>query len=87
MNDICIALFKKEQEEKLYHNYVAECLRITTENTAKIASMISRDETECKYISLSFNDILNPKPVETRTSEEVIDGIQNKLQKIGGEST
>lgn len=87
MNDVCIALFKKEQEEKLYQNYVAECLRITTENTAKIASMLSRGEMETNYISLSFHDILNPITVETRTSEEVIESIGNKLQKIGGENT
>lgn len=84
--EYCISLFKKEQEEKLYKNYVAECLRITTENTAKLLSAMTHSE-DCKYISISLDDILNPKPVETRTSEEVIESIGNKLQQIGGENT
>lgn len=27
-------------------------------------------------------DILDPKPTETRTSEEIINNIKNKMQKI-----
>lgn len=85
--EYCISLFKKEQEEKIYKNYVAECARIVTENTAKIASLLSRGETEIHYMSMSFHDIIDPKPVEKRTSEEVIESIGNKLQQIGGENT
>lgn len=87
MNDVCIALFKKEQEEKKYQYYVAECARITTENTAKIAAMIGGKEAECKYINASLQDILNPKPIDRRTGEEVIDHICNELKKIGCEVT
>lgn len=85
--EYCISLFKKEQEEKLYQNYVAECLRIMTENTAKIASALLREDADCHYISVSFHDMLDPKPTDTRTSEEVIESIGNKLQHIGGENT
>lgn len=82
----------------MYQNYVAECLRIATENTAKSVAWLSRGEEQCSYISVSFDDILNPKPVEEKTADEIIDEIQaefdrlgfennNKLQKIGGENT
>ena len=74
MVDTCIALFKKEQEEKATRIYCAECLRMITENTAK----------QCggSYISVKLTDILNPKPADNRTSEEVISGIKNKIDKM-----
>lgn len=31
-------------------------------------------------------DMVNPKPVETRSAGEIIDNIRNKLAKIGGET-
>lgn len=86
VNDVCIVLFKKEQEEKLYKKYVAECARIVTENTARILSTLTHGD-DCKYIGLSFEEMLNPKPIDNRTAEEVIDAISDKLQKIGGEIT
>lgn len=29
-------------------------------------------------------DIINPKPVETRTPEQVIDQVMDRLKKVGG---
>lgn len=87
VKDVCIALFQKEQEEKTYQYYVAECARIITENTAMIASYLSHGEAECKFISLSLRDMMHPKQEDNRTAEEVIEDIGNKLQKIGGETT
>lgn len=84
--EYCISLFKKEQEEKLYKNYVAECARIVTENTAKILSAITHAD-DCKYIGPSFEEMMKPKPIDKRTAEEVIEAISDKLQKIGGEIT
>lgn len=85
MIEYCISLFQKEQEEKLYKNYLAECARITTENTAKLVSLLTKDDN-VKYIGISYSDMITPKQPETRTSEEVIDAIGKKLQKIGGET-
>lgn len=87
MIDVCIALFKKEQEEKTVQYYIAECARIMTENTAKIASCLSHGEAECRYISASLFDMMHPKPVDNRSAEEVIEHIDAKLQKIGGEAS
>ena len=63
MKDFCISLFQKEQEEKAVRIYYAECLRIITENTAKIGGG--------SYITVKLDDILNPKPVDNRTGEEL----------------
>lgn len=76
MVDTCIALFKKEQEEKATRIYCAECLRMITENTAKMSAGGG------SYISVKLTDILNPKPADNRTSEEVISGIKNKIDKM-----
>ena len=47
-----------------------------TENTAKMSSGGG------SYISVKLTDILNPKPADNRTSEEVISGIKNKIDKM-----
>ena len=63
MKDFCISLFQKEQEDKAIKIYYAECLRIITENTAKIS--------RGAYITAKLEDIINPKPVDNRTGEEI----------------
>ncbi len=72
VKDFCISLFQKEQEEKAAKIYCAECLRIMTENTAKIGGG--------SYIKVKLKDILDPKPVDNRTADDIIDGIRNKLK-------
>ena len=63
MKDFCISLFQKEQEDKAVKIYYAECLRVITENTAK--------KVDGSYITTKLSDIINPKPVEKRTGEEI----------------
>ena len=63
VKDFCISLFQKEQEDKAVKIYYAECLRIISENTAKIGGG--------SYITVKLDDILNPKQVENRTGEEI----------------
>ena len=69
---MCISLFQKEQEEKAVKIYYAECLRIMTENTAKMGGG--------SYIQAKLQDILDPKPVDNRTADDIIEGIRNKLK-------
>lgn len=66
----CISSFRKEKEERTIAIYVGECLRIITENTAKMGG---------SYMTAKLMDILDPKPTETRTSEEIINNIKNKI--------
>lgn len=63
MKDFCISLFQKEQEDNAVKLYYAECLRIITENTAKMGGG--------SYISAKLADIINPKPVDNRKGEEI----------------
>lgn len=63
VKDFCISLFQKEQEDKAVKFYYAECLRIITENTAKMV--------DGSYMKVKFTDIINPKPVDKRTGEEI----------------
>lgn len=68
---MCISLFQKEQEEKAAKIYYAECLRIMTENTAKMVGG--------SYIEAKLQDILDPQPVDNRTADDIIEGIRKKL--------
>lgn len=69
-----IAFFKKEQREEAFQNYIADAMRIITENTAK--------QYGGQYLTLRFADIVEPKKEETRTAEEVITDIKEKLRHI-----
>ena len=82
--DLCISLFQKEQdrkERKAAEVYISENLRIIGENTAKLVALASCGKADASYIEAKLTDILNPKPVDNRTAEEVIDGIRKKLNK------
>ena len=74
MKDFCISLFKQEQEEKATKIYYAECLRIISENTAKFGGG--------SYIQAKLTDVLDPKPVDTRTADEIISGIKDKIEQM-----
>ena len=58
-----MARYKSQQRDLAYRIYVTDCLRMVTENTAKAVCG--------SYISAKFADIINPKPVNNRTGEEI----------------
>ena len=58
-----VARYQSQQRDLAYRIYVCDCLRIITENTAKIGGG--------SYITVKLDDILNPKPVDNRTGEEL----------------
>lgn len=72
VKDFCISLFQKEQEERAIKIYYGECLRTISENTAKFGGG--------SYIEIKLHDLLNPKPEDNRTKEEIIEGIREKLK-------
>lgn len=45
-----------------------------TENTANMS--------QGKYIKVEYDEIINPKPVDNRSADEIISGIKNKLEKL-----
>ena len=58
-----IARYQSQQRDLAYRFYVSECLRIISENTAKMGGG--------SYITAKLADIINPKPVDNRTGEEI----------------
>lgn len=62
----------------VFQNYVAEGIRAISENSAK---------GNGKYISKPLEDIIRQvyAPAETRTADDIIDTIKQKLQSFGEE--
>ena len=58
-----IARFNQHQRDLAYRIYVSDCLRIISENTAKMGGG--------SYITAKFADIINPKPADNRSGEEI----------------
>jgi hypothetical protein len=59
-----VARYQSQQRDLAYRIYVTDCcLRIISENTAKMGGG--------SYITAKFDDIVNPKPVDDRTGEEI----------------
>lgn len=65
-----MARYKSQQRDLAYRIYVSDCLRIISENTAKICGG--------SYITAKLADIINPKPVDDRTGEEIAADIINR---------
>lgn len=70
----CIAKFRKDNLDTTYRIYVTDALKIIAENTSKYAGG--------SYMKIRFSEIINPKPEETRTADEIITGITDKLRKL-----
>ena len=58
-----MARYQSQQRDFAYRIYVTDCLRMVTENTAKMS--------QGAYTSARFYDIINPKPSDNRTGEEI----------------
>lgn len=58
-----MARYQSQQRDLAYRIYVADCLRIISENTAKMGGG--------SYITAKLADIINPKPDDNRTGEEI----------------
>ena len=67
---------KEDVLEKTYRIYVTDCLKLIAENTARYASGTT--------IGVRYADLIEDKPEETRTSDEVISDIRDKIQKLEG---
>lgn len=55
---------KQDFETELHREYMAKCVRICTENTAKLSGG--------SYIGLEYSEIIHPKPKDNRTAEEIV---------------
>ena len=57
------ARFNQHQRDLVYRIYVTDCLRMATENTAKMS--------QGSYTTVRFYDFINPKPVDNRSGNEI----------------
>ena len=65
---------KADLENEVWRKYTARCLRLVAENTAGMVSG--------KLISVEYEDIINPKPEEKRSADDIINGMKNKIDKM-----
>ena len=72
-------LLKKQMQEKAYRIYVTDALKAITENTAKYAGG--------SYIKARYFDLEDQRPEETRTPDEIIGKMKDKITRIGGGGT
>lgn len=69
-----MARYRESQRELAYRFYVTDALRSISQNTANFGGGL--------YIQARFADIIQPKPEDDRTSEEVIEHIRGKLREL-----
>ena len=58
-----MARYQSQQRDLAYRIYVTDCLRMETENTAKMS--------QGAYTAARFYDIINHKPVDNRSGNEI----------------
>lgn len=56
---------------------MTDALKASVENTARFAGG--------SYLTMRFADVIDPKPEETRSSEEIISDIKSRLAALRGE--
>ena len=68
-----------DEKSRAYRFYATDVLKMIAENTARFMGGTSPTKR--------YYEIVVPPVIETRTSEEIITGIKDKIQKIGGETS
>lgn len=68
----------KNALDEAYRIYVTDCLKLISQNTAQYAGG--------SHYSVRYYDLIKKPVVETRTSEEIIDGIKAKLKAMGDDT-
>lgn len=59
-----ITRYQSQKRDLAYRIYVSECLRIISKNTAKMGGG--------EFVDLKFAEIINPKPIDERSGEEIV---------------
>jgi hypothetical protein len=69
--DHCIAFFQKQKRQEELEYYITDTLMYIAQNTANISGG--------KVPKNRFYEIMNRKPEETRTAQDIINNIKRKL--------
>ena len=67
---------RQESKNRAYRIYVTDGIKIITENTARYFGG--------RHFEARFIDVIEPPPEETRTSDEIVENIREKIKKLGG---
>lgn len=67
-------VIKERHRAELYRSYVADCLQSISRNVAPIG--------RGDYIAKRWADISDPKPSETRTPQEIIAHMKQKIASV-----
>ena len=70
--DVCIALYEQEKKNEYYREYVAECLRMISENTARKVGGV--------YMPVKFTDVISPKARPKQEPGQATERIREKLR-------
>lgn len=73
---------KEAEEEAIYKQYMAKLTRFITENSANCVTSLSGGQIEAYYVNIDYNDLINPKPVDNRSADEIIGNIKEKIQNM-----
>lgn len=68
MLESCAELYEAEQREKAYRLYIAETLRILTENTARFAGGYVQERCT----------VYDERRVENRTAQEIVEDVSRR---------
>ena len=58
---------KRQCEQDIFWDYIANGIQMISENTARKAGD--------RYLSLSYREVIHPKPVDNRTGDEIVEDI------------
>lgn len=58
---------KRQCEQDIFQDYIANGIQMISENTARKAGD--------RYLSLSYREVIHPKPVDNRTGDEIVEDI------------
>ena len=58
---------KRQCEQDIFRDYIANGIQMISENTARKAGD--------RYLSLSYMEVIHPKPVDNRTGDEIVEDI------------
>ena len=73
---------KADYEEAIYRQYMATLSRLATEHSANSVSFLSQGKIESSYITADYSELINPKPVDNRSADEIVSNIKNKIDKM-----
>lgn len=83
----CVSAFLQSRKEQAFKSYVTTALKVLTENTSKHLTWKGDVAEIGGRMAKSFDEVINPTavPEESRTAEEIIQHIKDKLERMKDE--